>query len=208
MTVEIVVHRGFRNILYDNSIVGIIAAIFKNKFCEFDILWVDGGWKVCHDFSSISIRHSSLSDLLSLLKQYRHLVRHTIIMDIKWDFVWNHHDVISDAIRQLRQELLGLETTPIWLQASSPHVLEAVVEHCGTDTWKLGMMVSNMTDFTIYHRSLHYAMIDLSNFSMENIISMSTHCSLYGYTCHNTKELVHYKHLFPYLKGIVCDVSV
>ena len=208
MSVEIVVHRGFKNILYDNSMVGILAAIFKNKFCEFDILWIDGRWKMCHDFPSVSIYHSHLSDLLSLLKQYRHLVKHTVIIDIKWDFVWNRHDVLSTALLQLKQELLGFEDYPFWVQAPHPRVLEALVAHCGTETWKLGMIVPTVADFTAYHKLIHYAMIAVSDFSMEEIISMSKQCLLFGYTCHNTKELSHYKHLFPYLKGIVCDVSL
>lgn len=208
MSVEIVVHRGFKNILYDNSMVGILAAIFRNKFCEFDILWMDGRWKVCHDFPSVSVYHSNLSDLLSLLKQYKHLVKHTIIIDIKWDFVWNRHDLLSTAILELKQELLGFEDFPFWIQTPHPSVLEAFVAHCGRETWKLGMIVATMADFTTYCGFLHYAMIALSYFSMEEVISMSKQCLLFGYTCHNTKELSHYKHLFPYLKGIVCDVSV
>jgi glycerophosphoryl diester phosphodiesterase len=208
MSVEIVVHRGFKNILYDNSMVGILAAIFRNKFCELDILWMDGRWKICHDFPSLSIYHSTLSDLLSLLKEYRHLVKHTIIIDIKWDFVWNRHDVLSNAILQLKKDLLGFEDYPFWIQAPSPHVLKTFVAHCGTETWKLGMIVPNVSEFTIYRKFIHYAMIALSDFSMEEIIAMSKQCLLFGYTCHNTKELSHYKHLFPYLKGIVCDVSL
>jgi len=208
MSVEIVVHRGFKNILYDNSMVSILSAIFRNKFCEFDIIWMDGRWKVCHDFPSLSIYHSGLSDLLSLLKQYRHLVQNTVIIDIKWDFVGNRHDVLSDAILQLKQELVGFEDYPFWLQAPHSCVLETLITQCGTETWKLGMIVSTVADFTAHHKLLHYAMIALVGFSMEEIMDMSKECLLFGYTCHNTKELSHYKHLFPYLKGIVCDVSV
>lgn len=208
MSVEIVVHRGFRNILYDNSMVGILAAIFRNKFCEFDIVWVGGRWKVCHDFPSLSIYHSSLSDLLSLLKEYKHLVQHTIIIDIKWNYVWNRHDLLSDAILQLKQELMGFEEYPFWLQAPDPRVLEILMAHCGMNTWKLGMLVSTVADFTAHRKCLHYAMIALADFTMDEIIEMSKECLLFGYTCHNTKELSNYKHLFPYLKGIVCDVSV
>ena len=207
MSVEIVVHRGMKNILYDNSMIGILAAIFRNKFCEFDILWVNGKWKICHDFTSVSIYHSRLSDLLSLFQQYQHLIRHHIIIDIKWDCVWNRNDSLTDAIQQLRQELVGFEEYPLWLQASHPRILEVLVTQCG-NFWKLGMIVSNMHDFFLYRDFLHYAMVSLPDFSSDEIITISQNCLVFGFTCHNTKELSQYKHLFKYLKGIVCDVTI
>lgn len=208
MSVQIVVHRGVKNILYDNSMVGILAAIFQNRSCEFDILWVDGKWKLCHDFVSISAYHSCLTDLLSCLVQHRHLVKNKLILDIKWDFIWNRQDVLSDAIHQLRQDLLGWEDYPFWLQASHPKVLEALIGQCFPDTWKLGMIVRSLTDMTAYQEFLHYAMVSLSDFSMEEILYLSQRFVLIGYTCHNIKELSKYRHLFKHLKGIVCDVSV
>jgi len=208
MSVEIVVHRGIKNILYDNSIMGILVAIFRNKFCEFDIVWIHGGWKLCHDSHSISMYHSNLSDLLSLLKQYKHLVKHNIIIDIKWDFVWNQLDCLPEAMVQLRQALVGFEDYPFWLQVSHPLVWDALVAHCGTKTWKLGMLLYTMSDFHTYQQHIHYIMVSLSDFSLEEIITMSKQCLVFGYTCHNTSELSKYKHLFRYLKGIVCDVSL
>lgn len=208
MSVEIVVHRGIKNILYDNSIMGILAAVFQNKFCEFDIIWKNHEWKLCHDQHSISIYHSNLSDLLSLFKQHKHLVKHNIIIDIKWDFVWNRHDRLMDAMVQLRQELEGFEDYPFWLQVSHPLVWDALVAHCGTDIWKLGMIIYTLPDFYAYQPYIHYSMVSLSDFSTEDILTMSEQCLVFGYTCHNTSELSRYKHLFRYLKGVVCDVSL
>lgn len=208
MSVEIVVHRGIKNILYDNSMVGILAAVFRNKFCEFDILWTDGKWKVCHDFTSLSIYHTRLSDLLSLFKQYQHLVKNKIIIDIKWDSVWNRHDSLTNAVQQLKHELVGFETYPFWLQVSHPRLLELLVVQRDIHVWKLGMIIYNMSAFSTYQEFIDYAMIPLSDFSEEDILHMSQECLLFGYTCHNTNELCHYKHLFKYLKGIVCDVSL
>lgn len=208
MSVQIVVHRGVKNILYDNSMVGILKAVFQNRFCEFDILWVDGKWRICHDFRAISAYHSCLTDLLLCLDQHRHLVKNKLIVDIKWDFVWNWRDAIADAIHQLRQDLVGWEDHPFWLQASHPKVLKSLLEQSLPDTWKLGMIVRSMSDMVDYHKSLHYAMVSLSDFSVEEIIYFSEQCAVVGYTCHNIKELSKYRHLFPYLEGIVCDVKV
>lgn len=208
MSVQIVVHRGIKNILYDNSMVGILAAIFHNRFCEFDILWVDGKWRICHDFIKISAYHSCLTDLLSYLIKYRHLVKNKIIVDIKWDFVFNRHDSIQDAICQLLKDLMEWEDHPFWLQASHPRVLETIITQNCSSTWKVGMIIRSVSDLEDYKEFLYYVMVSLSDFSIEEIIYLSKQCVVMGYTCHNIKELSKYKHLFPYLKGIVCDVAV
>lgn len=206
MSVQIVVHRGVRNIMYDNSMVGILTAVFQNLFCEFDILWVNGKWRVCHDFVAVSEYHSCLTDLLSCLNQHRRLVKNKIIIDIKWDFVWNRSP-IPDAIHQLRQDLVGWEDHPFWLQASHPSVLDALVDQSFHDTWKLGMIVRSLSELADYQKFLHYVMVSLSDFSMEEILDLSQQYVLIGFTCYHVKDLSQYKHLFQYLEGIVCDVA-
>lgn len=206
MSVDVVVHKGLRNVLYDNSLVGILAAVFNNKFCEFDILFVDGVWRVCHDFNVLSVNHSRLSELLDILEKKKNLVRNKIIIDVKWDFVMNRQDNMFDAVRLLKQELFHFDDYPFFIQASNAKVLEALVAHQGN--WKLGLVVSNMNDFYTYNEFIHYAMIPLTDFTLEEITFMSENCALFGYTCHNTDELYKYKHLFKHLKAIVCDVSL
>lgn len=206
MSVEIIAHRGIKNILYDNSVVGILAAVLQNRFCEFDVLWVAGEWRICHDFASLSVCHSRLSDLLSCLAQHKHLVKHKIIVDIKWDFVRNRQDSIREAIGRLREHLSGWEEYPFWLQASHSSVLEALVVQCGQ--WKRGMIVYTTADLAANRPSMDYAMVSLPDFSTEEIIHMSQQLPIIGYTCHNRKELSQYKHLFRYLKGVVCDVCM
>lgn len=200
---EIIVHRGLSGVSYDNSIVGVLAAIFRKKFTEFDILFVDGVWKLCHDFHVLSIFHTPLPELLQILKKYRHLVNNNIIIDIKWDFIHNRNDDLEEAIHILKKELIGFEGL-FWLQASNTKILTELLALQGV--WKLGLIVRHMNDFNAHNQFLHYAMISLSGFTMEEICFMRDKCLVFGYTCHNITELVNYKHLFKYLNGVVCDV--
>jgi glycerophosphoryl diester phosphodiesterase len=206
MSVDIVVHKGLKNILYDNSLVGILATVFKNKFCEFDILFVDGVWRLCHDFNVLSMYHSRLSELLNVLEKNKNLVKNNVIIDVKWDFVINRHDSLFEAVGQLKQELLHFADYPFLIQASNTRILEAIISHL--DGWNIGLIVSNMNDFYTYSEFLNFGMVSLTDFTSEEIGFMSEKCNLFGYTCHNTNELSKYKHLFKYLKGIVCDVSL
>lgn len=212
MSVEIVIHKGFQEALYENSLMGILIGIFQAKSCEFDILFVEGVWKICHDFNSISRHTIPFTELLKILKQYKHRIHKTIIIDIKWDFVRNHNDNLYQAIHTLYNILANYKDYPFWLQASNTKILDAMITLCLPNDipWKIGLIVYNMNDFYTHKQDIYYAMISLTDFSLEEIRAMYNYhqCLLFGYTCHDSKELCHYKHLFPYLKGIVCDVSL
>lgn len=208
MSVEILVHKGFKDILYDNSMVGILAAVLKNKPCEFDILFVENRWKLCHDFHILTKYNTDLSELLLLFEQSKTPIQQKIIIDIKWDFINNRHDNLSNAIGQLKEILFNYKSIPFWIQASNSKILESLLYHQFDSVWKLGLIVYNKSDFDLYRKNIHYAMISLLDFTIEEIQQMHKECLLIGYTCHNTNELSKYKHLFKYLTGIVCDVSL
>jgi len=208
MSVEISIHKGFKDILYDNSMVGILAAVFKNKPCEFDILFVENKWKLCHDFKILTKYNTDLPELLMLMKKFKTSFQQNIIIDIKWDYINNRNDDLSDAIQQLKGILEEYKHIPFWIQASNPKILESLQHHQFDSVWKLGLIIYNMGDFELYKKSIHYAMVSLPDFTLEEIQHMNKECLLVGYTCHNTEELSKYKHLFKYIKGVVCDVSL
>jgi len=203
MSVEIFVHKGFKGILYDNSMIGILSAVFKNKPCEFDILFVENRWKLCHDFNILTKYNTDLSELLLFFKNPQ-----KIIIDIKWDFINNRNDNLSAAIHQLKEILQDYKHIPFWIQASNPAILKSLRHHEFDSVWKLGLIIYTMADFELYKENIYYAMISLPDFTMDEIQHMNKDCLLIGYTCHNTEELSKYKHLFKYIKGVVCDVSL
>lgn len=205
MSVQVVIHRGFKNILYDNSIVGILLAIFKQQCCELDILFVDGQWKICHDFGVLSVFNINLSVLLKTLAQYRHRVKNNIIIDVKWDYINNRGDDMDYAIMILKS-LLDKDL-PFWLQAANPHMLSVFIRHGLDHPWKLGMIVYDLHQFDQCKFFVHYVMIPMFDLSPQDIQTMSLEKMLYGYTC-NLSDISIYKHLLPYLQGIVCDISI
>lgn len=206
---QIIIHRGYKNILYDNSLVGVLTAIFRHKFTEFDILYVNGKWKMCHDFHTLRQSNSDLTELLDILRNHKTNVRNNIIIDIKWDLSRNRNDNINDAIRLLKDELInGLEELPIWLQASNPKILEELTRQRLQDTWMIGFIPLTIGLFNTHKHSIDYAMVSLADFTTEQIREMSGIRHLYGYTCRNTDELDKHKHLFPFFKGFVCDVAL
>lgn len=203
-----IAHRGIKNIMYDNSLVGIMLAIFKGWCTEFDILYADGRWKVCHDFGSLTAYHNDLKDLLALFRQYKHYIKKTIIIDVKWDFIRNRDNNLHDAVGELCGVLNGFEDLPLWIQASNHRILNVFLDHHMNTLWKLGMIVSSMDDFHLYKDVLHYIMVSLRDFPLGEIKDMSKECLVMGYTCQNMSEISNYKHLFRHINGIVCDVYV
>lgn len=209
MTVQIVIHKGFKNIMYENSLVGILLAIFKKKFCEFDIMFDQQQWKICHDQTTITPLHTELSVLFDYLHQHQQHVQNNIIIDVKWDFIHNRLDNLEEAVLLLQQLLKGMEDFPFWLQASHPLLLKFFIKHQFTTVWKIGLIVSTPWEFHQYKKQFDYAMVSLSDFSQEDLQNMSQEKKLMGYTCTNLQHLSHhYKHLFSYLEGIVCDVPI
>lgn len=207
-SVQIVVHRGFKDIMYDNSMVGVLLAILKQKYTEFDILYVNGEWRLCHDFEALTMFNSRLVDLLELLRRHRDLVKKTVIIDVKWDFIKNNHDDIHDAIGRLKQILSGLGDLPLWVQAPNPKVLNVLMDHRINTLWRLGMIITNMDQFHSYKDFLHYVMVSLSDFSPDEIRSMSQECIVMGHTCKSIADVPQYKHLFKHIRGIVCDICL
>lgn len=209
MSVQIVLHKGFQGFAYENSLVGVVLAIFKQKFCEVDLLYVDGQWKMCHDFGALTIYNTDVSLLLEILKKYKHLVRKPIIFDVKWDFIKNKCDILRDAIQKLKTLFVGMEEMPFWFQAPNPNILEQFkTHHFFTHTWKVGMIIYDMKEFHIYKHDVSYVMISMSDFSLKEIQTMSSFRPVFGYTCKYIRQLSQYGHLFKYVKGIVCDVYI
>lgn len=207
-SIQIIVHRGFKDILYDNSMVGILFAILKQKYTEFDILYVNGEWRVCHDFEALTIFNSRLVDLLEMVRQYRDLVKKTVIIDVKWDFIKNKNDDMHEAVGKLKKSLSGLGDLPLWIQAPNPRILNVLMDHRLNTLWRLGMIVVNMDNFYSYKDFLHHVMVSLSDFSLDDLKIMSQTCIVMGYTCKSITNVPKYKHLFKYIRGIVCDVCL
>lgn len=205
---QIIVHRGYKNISYDNSLMGVLTAIFQHKFTEFDILFVHGKWRMCHDFRCLTRRNSYLTDLLEIIKNNKGNVRNNIIIDIKWDFSRNRNDNLHDAIQQLKDDLIGneMEEMPIWLQASNINLLGAIIDHGLQDIWVIGLLLPCMESLRNCKHAIDYAMIPIDDTTLEQVTEMSAKCPLYGYTCHNIDELERHRHLFSFIKGFVCDV--
>lgn len=207
MSVHVVIHKGFKNVSFENSLVGILLAIFKHKFCEFDVLFIDSQWKICHDFKVFSIYHIELSVLLGYLQQHKHQIQNKIIIDVKWDFVYNYKDNFDNAIVQLHELLKDMKDVPfLWLQASNPKLLCLFHKYGFQQNWKMGLIVYNTLEFDKWKEYIDYAMISMSDFTLEEIIQIHKEKLLFGYTCTDLTRLTFYKHLFPYLEGIICDV--
>lgn len=205
---QVIIHKGFKNVVFENSLVGILLAIFKNKFCEFDIMFDHHQWKICHDSSKLTVYHTELSVLINYLKQYQHHVKNNIIIDVKWDFIYNQKDNLEGAVLQLKEMLVGMKKFPFWLQASHPVLLTIFSKHQFHTIGKIGLNVSTVMEFHQYKGYIDYAMISMSDFQIEDIKKMYQEKLLYGYTCTDLINLSNYKHLLPYLAGIVCDVSI
>lgn len=205
---RIITHRGFKGVLRDNSVVGVLLAIFKDKFCELDVLYVEGAWKLSHDFGAWTPFSADLTDLMAYLAANRHHVRNKIIVDVKWDWVWNKIDDLSVAVGKLKSVLSGCGPLPVWVQACNPDVLGALRQHGFQDHWKLGMIVASTDQWEKHKDQMDYAMVSLHEFKPEDVERMSESCELIGYTCKKPEQLPLYKHLFPFIQGIVCDVSV
>lgn len=204
MSARIISHRGLR---VDNSTTGVLLAIAKGKFCEFDILYVEGVWKVCHDFGALTPCTANLADLLKCLGAV--IVRNDIIVDVKWDWVWNRIDDPSTAVAELKKMLLNVvPMPPLWLQACDPHLLSVMNRHGFNEHWKVGMIVSSRDQFDKHKDNMEYAMIPLHELRAEDVEEMSKERELIGFTCHRPEQLPLYKHLIPFIRGIVCDVSV
>ena len=209
MSVQIVLHKGFQGICYENSLVGVLLAIFKKKFCEIDLLYVDGEWKMCHDFDCLNVYNTKLSTLLEILKQYQDRVRKPIIFDLKWDFIKNQQDILSHAMNKLKTLFVGMEEMPFWFQAPNIQVLEQLKDQHFYGKWKLGMIIYDMEQFHKHKNTiLSYVMVSLPDFTQKDIRTMSFFCPVFGYTCKNMHELSKYAHLFKYLNGVVCDLYV
>lgn len=208
MSTYVIIHKGFKNVMYENSVVGILLAIFKKQCCEFDILYDQQQWRICHDKTSLTLLHTDFAILLDYLRQHKKHIHNNIIVDVKWDFIHNHQDNMEKAVILLQTLLKGMEDFPFWLQASHPLLLEMFIKYSLATSWKMGLIVSSPWDFHRYKKYFDYAMVSLSDFPQEEIHSMYQEKEIVGYTCTNLQHLSQYRHLFPYLVGIVCDVPL
>jgi hypothetical protein len=170
-------------------------------------MYADGVWKLCHDFGSLHAGSADLTELVDILVRHRKIVRKEMIVDVKWDWVWNKEDDLSVAIAQLKA-ILGGKDLPVWVQACCPRALKVLSDQDFHDKWKVGMIVVGMEQFHAYKDKIHYAMVSLHEFTPAEFEEMGRECELVGYTCAKPAQLPLYKHLYPHLSGIVCDIPV
>jgi len=210
MPFEIIIHKGHNGFFYNNSLMGIMTALLKKQNCEIDLLFVDNEWKICHDFNTLKKYHTRFSELLDAISKTNIQFENYLILDIKWDFIKNIHDNMKTALSQLSDMIQAFAHFPFFIQASHYTIMNQIIRSGFYSQWKIGMIVSSIHEFNHYKEALNFVMIDMSGFTIEDIIYIHEHENIFvfGYTCPNVSQLTEYHHLYQYLHGIVCDVSV
>lgn len=210
MGVELIVHRGYNN-TYDNSLMGILVAVARGRFCEVDISFIRDEWVLCHDRQSYTRSSCSLVELLEILKTHEQLWVNTLLLDIKWDYVINPSQC-DKAMSQLWQILEGMENNQIWLQAGCDEVLDHLIEwrdHHNATKWHYGKIMRSMSELPrLVDNMIDFATMNIEMFAKEELAYVKNLLTVIAYTCPNINDTRLFTNYEDVIDGLVCDMSI
>jgi len=188
-----IVHRGHR-IYGENQIMGIRSVLDRDDWCEFDISYIQGNWILCHDPDTETMEHIyDLQQLIEILPP-----KGTLLIDMKWDFIWNRKDPIKDALHKLEQMVTQIRI-PWMIQSGHASIVRLLLQH--HPHWIIGYLMEQPCPIL----PVDFFMVNLSCFDLRDLENLRPHGKIYGYTCKHIKHLVYYRHL-GFLSGIVIDI--
>jgi hypothetical protein len=175
-----------------------------NLWSETDFLWNGKEWIVCHDFFQMNNKNIKAKTLLNYLnKIYKN--QWYLILDIKWDSIYNYQHNEQLALKQLSYLLIPMIHRNIWLQFSYLSQIYIAQQDPILSKYHIGYLLHQMTTIPQY---IHFVNIDLNNVTKDDIIKLKNNhpnLKIIGFTCKKKSNLKFYKHLFSLLYGLVCD---
>lgn len=196
----IISHRGYYN---NNRFLGIFCS--EMRWSEIDLLWTGTEWILCHDFFQKKIFrfHDSLKDFLPYLRHRHHDWK--ILFDIKWDAIYNRDHDDTQALASLSSLLSKHVDKDMWLQFSYSHHIDIANDDAVLSKFPVGLLICDEISF---RSDIAFIDVDVSR-CREAWIHAIKHTypdiRIIGFTCHTPRDIKLYKHLFPYLYGLVCD---
>lgn len=169
------------------------------RWVEFDVLYMEGHWKLCHDSKKLRPHTETIQEVVSALTRMQKKTK--LIVDIKWDFLYNHPDDIDKALGELRKCLLPLQCS-IYIQSIVPDIVYRL--HHFFPNYPKGIVLPSCP--LLKPETVDYIMADIHQWKREDIV----HCHLpvFGYTCSTREDMNRfvqegYKDI---LSGMVCDI--
>lgn len=179
---KIIAHRGILD-YKENSVMGILVALQKLERVEFDVLFVKDKWVLCHDIKSYNDHCEPFSALIETIQSAR-LTKGQIIVDIKWDSLYNKKQSFQDKLNTLSAQIpvSMVDTFHWWFQVSSFQQVEDLIQ--SPLKGRKGVIVEDMPPKEQFGGD--YFMIDISKFTPAEIKTMSRlypSIIMMGYTC-------------------------
>lgn len=197
---EIIIHKGVLDYL-PNSIISVLTTLSLGYFCEVDIMYNNGVWMMAHDFGALHIRSNKFTDLIEILLQNPNLLKNNLLIDVKWDMVFNDNDDPCVAALLLKEQVRDLyETNKLLIQAP-----DIILCYMYNEPVRLGKIIYSIEEISSL---LSFVTMNLSSFSIEEINSIPTDYSIIGYTCNNINNLNCYQKYSNLIDAIVCDVFI
>ena len=203
----IIAHRGQKN---DNQFMSIYNSLLFSyhyrqdiNWCETDLLWTGTERIVCHDFLSISEKNTTAKFLFDNIFRIQ-TKKWRLILDIKWDYIYNHNHSEKFAFQKLSNLLSEQWIDNIWLQLSFLSHIDIVEKDPKLSAFSKGFLLCE----NIILPKIDFIDIDLSRITVDEIILLKKNypdAKIIGFTCHKKSHLRFYKHLFNILYALVCD---
>lgn len=203
---KLIPHRGFLN-YGENTVMGIITALHLCKIVEFDISFIRGKWMLCHDIKSFHFHTESFDSLLETILKAPFL-HGSLIVDIKWDPIYNKNHVFKQAIYYLGKII------PRDLWQSNFQWYFQVQFSCQLLTLassklpgKKGCIVEQFE--TLETRHLDYLMIDLKTICPLDLRQKKRNWKnkeFFGFTVPSLRVLNYYEQQFSCLDKFVMDM--
>jgi len=208
-----IAHKGYD---CNNSFISIYKSLslpfyFKQDVCwgETDLLWTGTQWILCHDFNekdkkeNYETAHFLFKNLQYLSKNWK------LILDIKWDAIFNYHHDFVYALNHLSY-ILPKYYGNICVQFSYASHVQSAINHPVLSLYKIGYLMEDFSsDKYHFFSNIHFLMINIHKISQEEILMIKKNYPdlwLIGFTCFSKSNLKYYKHLFTILNGLVCEL--
>lgn len=204
----IISHRGIN---HDNSFMSIYnSLLFKFHYkqeinwSETDLLWNGKQWIICHDF----LQFNDKSLIANILFKYLEKIKATnwkLILDIKWDYIYNYNHSEIEALDSLANLLENVNPNFIWLQFSNVFHINFALKNKILYKFNIGLLMDKIYDISL---KIQFVDLDLNKIMKDEIIyfkQQNSHLKIIGFTCKKIKHLKYYTHLFGILDGLVMD---
>lgn len=195
---QIVVHRGFHLYNRENSIMAIMTASLFYEWVEFDVIYVEGVWRLCHDVKKLRTVTEPVRELVKRIMKRKC----TFMIDIKWDFLYSDTREIETALAELSDILRPLQCT-VYIQS----IVHAIYSRLSTffPAYQRGIVLPacplQMPD------DASYIMADIHQWDKAEL-NACNNVPVFGYTCSTDDDMrcVLRNGYRDILYGIVCDI--